>query len=315
MKIEEELKKCVAFIALRKANGDYDLRGTVFFIGRNKKGFFIEPKAEERFHSYAVTAKHVITSIKDNGLDVAYIKVNQKNGDSEYVSTKISDWLYHDDVSVDIAVHPFSVDDFDHLLFPESEFVTPEFINEHEVDVGDEVIIAGLFIHHHGKNRNIPIIRVGNIAAMNEEKIQTENFLTEAYLIEARSIGGLSGSPVFTNLGITRNVRGVTRQVVGGYYHNLLGLIYGHFDFKVGKDLDVVEDLQAGTRINTGIAIVTPITKLIELLEQSKVQEYEHKITELMCMTYDNKYSIMINPSNLNFSDAQQITIPKAIKE
>jgi hypothetical protein len=44
---------------------------------------------------------------------------------------------------------------------------------EHEVALGDEVIISGLFRHHVGTKRNIPIIRVGNLSALDEEKITT----------------------------------------------------------------------------------------------------------------------------------------------
>jgi hypothetical protein len=51
--------------------------------------------------------------------------------------------------------------------------------------------------HHTGDLKNVPIVRVGNLASYPSEQIQTRAFgRMEAYLIEARSIGGLSGSPV-----------------------------------------------------------------------------------------------------------------------
>jgi hypothetical protein len=50
---------------------------------------------------------------------------------------------------------------------------------------------VGLFSEHQGAERNIPIVRVGNIAAMPEEPVLTTSWgAIDAYLIEARSIGG-----------------------------------------------------------------------------------------------------------------------------
>jgi hypothetical protein len=54
-----------------------------------------------------------------------------------------------------------------------------------------------------GRKRNIPIVRTGNISMIPSEKVpgiqirRGESVESEVYLIEARSVGGLSGSPVF----------------------------------------------------------------------------------------------------------------------
>ena len=83
--------------------------------------------------------------------------------------------------------------------------------------MGDEVFVVGLFRHRHGTQRNIPIVRVGNLAALTEEKVATNDFgLVDAYLIEARSIGGLSGSPVFLNLWVVRHVEKQVKHATGG---------------------------------------------------------------------------------------------------
>jgi hypothetical protein len=55
----------------------------------------------------------------------------------------------------------------------------------------------------------------------------------------------------------------------------LLGLIYGHYDTNVGEIDSIVEDLDENKKVNTGIAIVTPITKLIELFKQEKIIKHE----------------------------------------
>jgi hypothetical protein len=129
--------------------------------------------------------------------------------------------------------------------------------------------VTGLFRHHHGKRRSIPIVRVGNLAALDEEQVQTSIGLREAYLIEARSLGGLSGSPVLLNLGTARRIEG--KQVVaagGGPIIFLLGLIHGHFDVPASRiDADEGDSELTPERINTGIAIVVPASKIKEAFD------------------------------------------------
>lgn len=218
----------------------------------------------------------MIEKIKNKGLKNVYLRVNEKNGTASQIKTNTNAWIHHEDPNVDISILPILFgDSADHLLYPESEFLTSELIKKYEIDVGDEVIITGLFTHHHGNNKNLPIIRIGNIAAMEGEKIQVEGFLMDAYLIESRSIGGLSGSPVFTHLGIIRKMNGQIQHHIGEEYHHLLGLICGHYDSKTSKNDIFSEDIGENIRVNTGIAIVTPISKLVEMFDQPLVKGIE----------------------------------------
>jgi hypothetical protein len=70
----------------------------------------------------------------------------------------------------------------------------------------------------------MPIVRHGNIAMLPEEQIQTEMGYADVHLIEARSIGGLSGSPVFvrTSEAEKDSHRGI----------QLLGVMHGHWEIK-----------------------------------------------------------------------------------
>jgi hypothetical protein len=149
---------------------------------------------------------------------------------------------------------------------------TPEMMRSNEVALGDEVFVSGLFRHHYGTNRNIPIVRVGNLAAMDEEKVSTRTLgLIDAYLIEARSTGGLSGSPVFVNLGIHRMIGGKIKQVSGDRpMFFLLGLVHGHYDIPLG-------DAGTGSNesVNAGIAIVVPFIAI-----QGVVEAFEAKMRE-----------------------------------
>jgi len=89
----------------------------------------------------------------------------------------------------------------------------------------------------------------------------------EAYLVEARSLGGLSGSPVFVNLGFVRNVSGEVKFASGGsgiFY--LLGLMHGHWDRLVPVTL-ASDEIQVES-VNMGITIVAPAKKILEVINQ-----------------------------------------------
>jgi len=267
MLIPDDVRKCVAFIGLKLANGTFRLAGSVFFLGKDKPG---DSNANP---VYAITAKHVIDGIRGTGVEYIWLRLNLKDGGADWFSTKIADWLFHPtDHSIDVAILKTTVDiAFDHLVFPYSLCITDEKMKENEVSLGDEVFITGMFRHHHGTKRNIPIVRVGNIACMTEEKIVTKSFgEMEAYLVEARSIGGLSGSPVFLNLGIARIINQQIKFASGSPIYYLFGLVHGHYDVEA-REIDSIEtedrpDSESHDHVNTGIAMVVPFRNIAEVI-------------------------------------------------
>jgi hypothetical protein len=131
---------------------------------------------------------------------------------------------------------------------------------------GDEVFITGLFANYAGKLRNVPIVQVGNLAAYPEERIRVRLFgEMDVYLIEARSIGGLSGSPVFYNPGRVRVKNGAPLFATGLPF-NFMGIINGHYR----RDLETDDpDAEGGGEVealNTGIAIVVPVGKILNFI-------------------------------------------------
>lgn len=86
----------------------------------------------------------------------------------------------------------------------------------------------------------------------------------EAYLAELKSIGGLSGSPVFVMLPPGR-VHPMTRRVDDELRWYLLGLVRGHWDSKEPEELS--EFAEEREIVNMGIAAVTPISAVLELLD------------------------------------------------
>lgn len=263
MRVPLDVKKCVVFIGLQMADTTMRIVGT---------GILIYDDISAKKLLYIVTAKHVLEGIHGKGLDQVYIRVNLNDGTSKWYVTEYTDWKLNSDKNVDVGIYQAAGDSsWDHISYQLSTSLSDALITENEIGVGDEVFVIGLFTHHHGQRRNIPIARIGNISAMKEEKIQTNQHLMDAYLIEARSIGGLSGSPVFINLGEVRYIQGQIKHSIGGRAFILMGLIYGHYDVK-STNIDEVEfDAQSESRsenVNTGIAIVTPVEKIIETIRQ-----------------------------------------------
>ncbi len=262
MVIPDDIRKCVAFIGFQLADGSFRLAGSLFFLGSDKDG------GASVTRMWAVTAKHVIDNIRSTGVENAFLRINLKDGQAQWFKTPLSSWFHHpSDSSIDVAIFEMGLPAiFDHLVLPYSLCATDQKMKESEVGLGDEVFVTGLFTHHHGSRKNIPIVRVGNLACMTEEKITTNLFgEIDAYLIEARSIGGLSGSPVFLNLGSSRMIGGNMVFGASGPRFLLLGLIHGHYDVN-SSDVDQMGDSGSkpgqSDRINTGIAIVVPFSRI-----------------------------------------------------
>jgi hypothetical protein len=275
MLIPDEVRKCVVFLLyIDRVKQRKVLAGTAFLVGVEQDDI--------RF-TYTVTAKHVIVGAKRNSADnKIYMRMNDKQGGRQDVETNLDDWLDHPtDTSVDVSVLNGAppLDIFDGLVLDTSAFAIGDLMKMHPVRVGDDVFITGLFSNHHGRNRNIPILRVGNIAALPEEKVNVKGFGDiEAYLIEARSIGGLSGSPVFLH-------RGGSSATNLDYWHagqsgfSLLGLIHGHWDIDENAVDELAQDINKVGQVNMGIAIVVPATKIIEIINRSEwIEERQIKV-------------------------------------
>jgi hypothetical protein len=154
--------------------------------------------------------------------------------------------------------------EYDIHLIPEQIFATDQRIADFEIGLGDELVIVGLFTRFFGKTILTPIVRTGNIAMMPKEKLPTVNFGDmEAYLAEGRSIGGLSGSPVFVRNTVktpmqTADGKLAAMSGLGGAH--LLGLVHGHWDVHASFTPDKAEI------VNMGVSIIVPPKKFLETL-------------------------------------------------
>jgi hypothetical protein len=152
-------------------------------------------------------------------------------------------------------------------------------MKEYEVGIGDEVVVSGLFTRRTGRQKNIPIVRFGNIASMPSEPIHdSETGLDfSAYLVEFRSIGGLSGSPVFAYLGPGRiSPRGKIVRPEHRAFVCLLGVVRGHWNHKEPIPFQTAHEDEIGN-INWGVGVVTPISELEPILNSEEfVKEREN---------------------------------------
>jgi len=266
MRVPDLMLKSVGFLAERSGE-------TLNVVAT---GFFISIPAKDQtvggvFIAF-VTAKHVAAALKDRPF---VILVNKVGGGVMAVPSEVLDncwWLHPTDKSADVAAiivnsHPdmdIAPIWYEHVL-PKKDF------EKRKIGIGDEVFITGLFTYAPGSTRNMPIVRHGNIAMIPDEQIQTRFGFADVYLIEARSIGGLSGSPVLVREtvgadGLRADGSKLTMMGLGGTY--LLGLMHGHWEI---NELELnkpqyTHDPRRG--VNLGVAIVVPADKIIEILER-----------------------------------------------
>lgn len=297
MRIPEWIAKSVVFIGQRELEGSRELlklRGTAFIVSipfRNEYG--------DSRHLYLVTARHSILEIGGREHE---LRVNARGGRWKYIPVAADCRWWYPAESSDVAVRPFVADEAGETEFvpiPIDIMMTKENMHEYYIGQGDEVTVTGLFTKLAGESRNMPIVRRGTLAMIpeHEDKV-TARFGDrlediEAYLIEVRSAGGLSGSPAFVRapIGLHYNIhtRSGARRIAeahiqGDYF--LLGLVHGHWDIP-SDQFNKVDFRIAGKKdekINLGIAIVVPATKIIEALNHPELvamrQEVERRAIE-----------------------------------
>jgi hypothetical protein len=323
MRIPNDYLESVCFICVKVQGvaGEDD-----FFIGT---GFFcsVNSSLPGLRHSYLVTDRHVIQDAKAAGYSDFYVRLNTVNGRS--ITAAIPDsWVYPENPAVDIAVLPVSLPDevggvrFQLLTIQQENFVTEEVIKEEGIGVGDNLFITGLFSHRWGYQRNIPIVRTGVIASMPDEPFPTESGdLYDGYLIETRSIGGLSGSPVYVYLDAWRPQyhKDVSKFDTSNLRWRIytLGIIRGHWnlerqDAAVDVSLGVTLENQEIDQLNTGIAIVTPIQEVQKILQGEELMKNRERGVQKLIKSREPIADSAIpkkNPEELSFtrSDFQDV--------
>lgn len=272
--VQPEMRQCVCFVC---ANVDGELKpvGTAFFF------CITNPPIRWIF---VVTALHVVANVQKQSADrttfvnsddgKTFLRVNTKDGGFKIVEVAEDKWFKPDmsEEIVDIAFCHWNelpgASGFDFLSVEAELAATKDVMEAEQIGMGNEVAFAGLFVNHHGKKRNEPIVRFGNICGIPAEPVSTKAGDIEAYLVESRSVGGLSGSPVFVDVGVFRIVDNVRQYRQGGKVLYLLGVVNAHFEAFVRNA--TVDVSPSDEHVNKGIAVVTPIDKVLNVIQQSK---------------------------------------------
>ena len=296
LRIDSMLLRSVVYLAVKNDETEEPvLGGTACIVS-------LPSRAQGHAFQVLVTAGHCVKEMEAWGHQ--YIRVNDKNGKARLCEMTGADWVFASDFpATDLAATPLNLPmpEFDIALLPYAMAAFPPIIKAASIGVGDELYVVGLFTRRHGKSKNIPIVRTGTIAAMPDELIDEPKtgIPYHAYLSEIRSIGGLSGSPVFVDLRPGRvvsedsadggEVQGLNQRTIF-----LLGVIRGHWKkgaYEVADMADALNDDEERGMLNTGIATVTPIDRLEEIVSTprwvEKREEVDRATLEKLAATQD----------------------------
>jgi hypothetical protein len=241
------------------------LTGTCFVLLRKS------PRVDVA-HMYVLTARHVINDTAELTGGTVFIRANTNLATAAWAETQKTHWITGDS-NIDVAVLPLALNPVavSFHCIPGHCLATKEALkaNKRTVEIGDELVIPGLFVHRKGEQRNIPIVRMGTIAAQAEEPIyaeMAENDIQkiDAYLVEIRSIGGLSGSPVLIHR-YEKNEEGEQTSVWA-----LLGLMHGHYEDPFPMTVP-----QSKQYLNAGIGVVVPADDIAKVLSLPEIIEIE----------------------------------------
>ena len=281
----------------------------VAFIGIKKRGkflprataFLVNYRQEQHTFCHLVTAEHVIAGLLTRNQEI-WLRVNVLGGKTTELLIPDAGNVFrfhpnNENEPTDVAVCPFTLTHHDEETGetikidmtalaldgnPKNGFLPSEEFAKNSIVLGAEIAIVGLFRSHYGTNRNIPIVRVGNIAALPGEPVFTKYAgYIKAYLVEARSIAGLSGSPVVVLPDPTAMLaEGLMRPHLEQQSLALLGLMHGHFDVP-NLNEDVVSDEDEPERgVHTGIGVVIPVEKIVETLEHPDLIAMRKKVID-----------------------------------
>jgi hypothetical protein len=286
-------------------------------------GFLVTVQGEEPvFHvtsgpysHYIVTTAHVILK-----RERSVIRLN-KSASYELLPVDRDNWIWQpqgDLARNDLAVLPFDLPLGEYAHSPvyvgnmiedegrvtEDHFYIHTFAgsSDHGTDgLGDDVVMDGRFAGHGGREINRPIARFGDVAMLPGEEIRTEDHRLRAFLVEMRSRGGHSGSPVFLikdefkapPLRSLEEIQDAERWGRRWYPQSptLLGIDHGQFPSLLdivteqGESLWLPNDKgikqKVWVRERSALTIIIPSWHIVELLRDERLSEVrKRKITE-----------------------------------
>jgi hypothetical protein len=276
------------------------MRKSIFFLGHeNERGFTPYGTAFLGIASYedmaaplAITARHVIDLIPG---DFISLRVNRKAGGSDVLRISKQNMILFEDKAIDLAIMPASIDHTIYDVFAihlDSAKWKDQLAQTGlgYIVQGDEVCIAGLYTSHYGHDRNMPVVRIGHVAAIPEEKVLTPWGYTTGFLVEVHSIAGLSGSPVFWSLPTTYVENKQLKFRENGLSHIPVGIFIGYHVIESREDEFIVPEFQEppenwierdqqstkrtkSEERRTGLGVVLPINFIFGIFENQEMKD------------------------------------------
>lgn len=201
---------------------------------------------------FVVTARHVISACKATS-SIVDLVLNSVEGGQFRLPVEVDSWQCHQ--SEDVAVLELDKSELvgtARLIFTYSEYRIGGTFAASYIEPGHEVAAVGLFGESPGVDAVRPVLRFGRIARLNLERHRVHDPFTaisgdfDSYVVELTSTPGMSGAPVFLDSNIPC----------------LVGVLLGHWD--------AIDD---GIHTNVGLSLVTPATRVEELLEPLRNQD------------------------------------------
>jgi hypothetical protein len=269
-RLQDNVLDCVVYLYASKHEAEEG-------IGSGGSGFLLRVAAKllpDSHFNFVVTNRHVVEG------GAKCIRLNTKDGNTDVFEFDAGRLFVSKTDDLAIILLPTIPETYSINAIPRESLVTKEFIKEHDIGIGDEILMLGRFINREGAQRNSPTARFGHIAQMMGDPLIVmiggkEHVQNDAILGEVRSIGGYSGSPVYVlpNRTAKRNGKPIPddRSVI-------LGIDFCHIQSwakahdQHGKELDHFQLPQ-----NTGMAGIVPAWKVGELLDSGPVQKKLHE--------------------------------------
>lgn len=267
------------------------LASTVIFLFEENSGkpigtaFIISYPVDNdsgRFVPLVVTAKHVVSN-NERIIGRFTPKLGARPIGCLYNFAELrrnGDAWEHPDEGVDVIV--FRTPHFEaaaYRPFPIQLIASRETYVEEDIKETDRIIFPSLLVNFMGTAKNYPVIRDGSIALIPDELVPLEYEIgcrrirtrQEVILIDATSIPGASGSPIFLWPG--PRIKGGA-FTLGGIRPFLLGIMHGFYP-AVPRELVEIEatEVRRGFMENSGIAICFPSWRLLEIIESDVVTQ------------------------------------------
>jgi hypothetical protein len=268
-RLTDEVQRCVLFFGLEGSRGTPVWGGT---------GFVLDYEG----CPHIVTCAHVARNLEHVPF---YIGTNDHAGNAHNMRAEISGWFFHPDEGADLALVPTGIPTTaDVAKLPTRHCATRRMLDQQGIGPGCEVHAVGLFRLLTGKSRNLRVVHTGSISMMPDgETIPSSTgfgrvMQISGYLVEAQTLEGLSGAPVFArrNWAISGKNDEQRAYVVGDPV--LMGIWQGSWEAPPGEVLG--KERPGASRFSYGMGIVIPTDRILELMQMSEVVERRRKVME-----------------------------------